>query len=175
MRLEGEYRYRGMEEEESLLGHKLDWKNLLETNKISCEKRPFVTWQKIIQNIYPEDPTMPKKKWSKDLYNFVAEKLGLDIDDMENLKFYRTLGTDLDRMGVDCFFVFNNPITKKEADFTIDLTINPQKDEAKANMVINASGIPDYRINIEEYIAKMEEIAGQIAETLKEKTKETIH
>lgn len=170
-----EYRYRGFEAEEQFLGHKLNWENILEENKISPGRRTRGEWQKILQNIYPENPTIPNKKWGKDLYNFVAEKLELDIDDVESLKFYNSLGTDIDRMGVDCFFVFKNPQTGKESVFNIDLTTNPQKDEAKSNLVINVHEIPDYHKNLEEYVIETQKIADTIAEHLKHETAPTIH
>jgi hypothetical protein len=165
-----EYRYRGFEAEEELLGHKLDWENILQENKIPHEKHTRREWQQILEQVYPEDPLMPTKKWGKDLYNFVAEKLGIDVDDTESLKFYKTLGTDLDRMGIDCFFIFRNPITKKETTFTIDLTINPQKDEAKSNMVINTKEIPDHRKDPKGYIAVMEKFTEHIAKQLRGET-----
>jgi len=169
-----EYIYKGLDEEQAILGNKLDWDNLLRENKISAGRKRFKEWINILQKIYPENPTIPKKKWGRDLYNFVADQLRLDIDDEESLKFYKTLGTDLDRMGIDCFFAFKNPKTKKTAIFTIDVTINPHKDEAKADMIVNTDEIPDHRKNQEEYIDRMEEIAETIAENLKEKT-EFIH
>jgi len=175
MHLEKEYRYRGFEAEEELLGHKLPWENILEKNNIPPDRRTRREWQEILQSIYPENPIIPNKKWGKDLYNFVAEKLELDIDDIESLKFYNSLGTDLDRMGVDCFFVFKNPQTGKETIFTIDLTTNPQKDEAKSDLIVNAQEIPNYHKNLENYITVMEKYAEHIAQILEERTKETIH
>ena len=168
-----EHIFRGLEEEQALLGHKLDWEDLLKKNKISSERKPFRKWVEIIQNIYPENPAVPQRKWGKDLYNFVADQLKLNLDDIESLKFYKTIGTDLDRMGVDCFFIFKNPETYKEAVFTIDLTINPKKDEAKADMVVKTDEIPDHRTDEEDYIVKMEKLAEQIAEQLKNRTKFT--
>ena len=170
-----EYRYRGFEAEEELLGHKLDWENILQENKIPHEKHTRREWQEILEQVYPEDPLMPTKKWGKDLYNFVAEKLGIDIDDAESLKFYKTLGTDLDRMGIDCFFTFKNPKNQRETSFTIDLTTKPKKDEYKANAVIQANEVPDYRKNLEKYIDHMEKLAELIAEELKNKTEFKIH
>jgi hypothetical protein len=168
-----EHVFKGLEEEQALLGHKLDWENLLKKNEIPHQRKPFREWIQIVQDIYPENPIVPQRKWGKDLYNFVADKLELDIDDIESLKFYKTLGTDLDKMGVDCFFIFKNPETGKEAIFTIDITVNPQKDEAKSDMTIKTDEIPDHRKDEENYIQEMQQLADHIAEALKSKTELT--
>lgn len=172
-----EYRYRGFEAEEELLGHKLDWDAIKEKNKIPPGKRSSREWREILQNVYPENPIVPSKKWGKDLYNFVAERLELNIDDTESLKFYKSTGTDLDRMGTDCYFVFKNPKTGREAIFTIDVTAKSkeQKDEYKANVIVHAEEIPDHHKNLEAYIQKMQELADYVAETLKNKTEFKIH
>jgi len=170
-----EYKYQGFEAEEQLLGHKLPWEKILKENNISPDRRTRKEWQQILQHIYPENPIVPNKKWGKDLYDFTADKLELDIDDIESLKFYNSLGTDVDRMGVDCFFVFKNPQTGKEAVFNIDLTTNLQKDEAKSDLIIHAQQIPDYNKNENGYIAEMKKIAELIAKDLKSKTEETIY
>ena len=170
-----EHIHRGFELEEHLIGHKIDWPSILKQNKISPETLRYRDWQKIIQELYPENPTMPKQKWGKDLYNFVAEKLGLDIENTEDLKFFNSLGTPMDRNGIDCFFTFKNPQTGKEAMFTIDVTANPKKDEWKANLVIGE--MPNYRESPEEkekYIEEMEKASGRIAEKLRDDT-EFIH
>ncbi len=170
-----EYRYRGFEAEEEFLGHKLDWKNILQENKIHQEKHTRREWQKILEQVYPENPLIPTKKWGRDLYNFVAEKLGIDIDDMESLKFYKTLGTDLDRMGIDCFFTFKNPGTQRETSFTIDLTTEPKKDEYIADAIVRANEVPDHRQDMERYIDYMENLAEVITKELKNKTEYKVH
>lgn len=168
-----EYRYRGFELEESCLGHKINWDEILEKNKISSENLTCRQWEKIIQECYPDNPIMPKKKWGRDLYNFVADKLELDIENPEGLYFYNSLGSPLDKMGVDCFFVFKNPQTKREGTFTIDLTANPEKEKYRADLVVGE--IPDHRVKPEEYSLELEKIADQAAEKLKTETEPRIH
>jgi len=160
--------YRGFELEQACLGHKIDWEKIFAKNKVSPETLGYEQCEKIIRELYPDDPTMPKKKWGKDLYNFVADKLRLDMENPEGLYFYSSLGSPLDKMGVDCFFVYTNPQTKKEATFTIDLTANPKKDEYRADLVMGE--MPDHRANPDEYSLELEKIADQIAENLKTKT-----
>ncbi len=174
--------YRGFEFEEACLGHKIDWDSVLHQNKISPEKLNLREWTEIIKKLYPEDPIMPKQKWGRDLYDFVADKLELDIENPEGLMFFNSLGTPLDRKrDTDCFFVFKNPKTKKEALFTIDLTSDPreltpgvthQDSLNQADLVIGE--MPDYHKYPEAYILEMEKIADKISEKLKDKT-ETVH
>lgn len=178
MRIEQHKEYiSGFEAEEALLGQKLDWEKILQKHEITAEKRPFQAWQQILENVYPENPFMPAKKWGKDLYDAVAKKLEIDVDtdDTKNLRFYKTLGTDLDRMGIDCFFTLTNPQTKRETSFTIDLTTRPQKDEYKADITVQANEIPNHRTNETEYIKYMENLAEIIAKELKNKTEIKIH
>lgn len=178
MRIERRQEYiSGNEAEEAFLGHKLDWENILQKNNITSEKRPFQAWQQILEQVYPENPLIPTKKWGKDLYYAVAEKLKIDVDtdDTENLKFYKTLGTDLDRMGIDCFFTFRNPQTQRKTSFTIDLTTNPKKDEYKADITVQANEVPDYRQDEGKYVDYMEKLAELIARDLKNKTEFKIH
>lgn len=172
-----EYKYQGFEAEEELLGHKLDWDDILQKKQITREKRTLRAWQQILEQVYPENPLIPSKKWGKDLYYSVAEKLGIDVDtdETENLRFYKTLGTDLDRMGIDCFFTFRNPQTKQETSFTIDLTTHPNKDDYKADTIVQADEIPDYRQDEKKYIDYMEKLAEVIAKELKNKTEFKVH
>ena len=178
MRLEPRFerQFRGFELEEECIGHKIDWSEILKQKRIPEEGLSRKQWERIIQELYPLDPQSPKKKWSKDLFDFVADKLNLDIEEPEGLYFYNALGSGLDRKGADCFFVFKNPNTKKEAVFKIDITANPKKDEPdapwRADLIINRT--PDYRSNPEDYVQEMDKIAAKIAERLKEKT-ELIH
>ena len=168
-----EYKYRGFELEEACLGHKINWEEILKKKNIPSENLTRKQWEKFIRELYPDDPLLPKKKWGRDLYNWVADKLRLDIENPEGLYFYSSLGTDLDKMGVDCFFIFKNPKTGRETIFTIDLTTNPQKEEYKADAIVSA--MPDHRTNPEDYNLEMEKLADIIAEKLEAETKEAIH
>jgi hypothetical protein len=194
MRFEGNYpkesQYSGFETEEECIGHKIKWSDVL--GKIEVPKSGFSKekWEKIIMEKYPLDPSLPKKKWSIDLLNFVSDKLNLDIDS-EDLKFYNSLGSPLDEKGVDCFFSFKNPNTKKEAVFTIDLTKNINKPDWKIDdknpkdwkikrpktnhLIIDIKEFPDHRSDPDGYIQKMEEKSETIAKRLIEKTGPTIH
>jgi len=179
MRLEGyyprEYLYKGFELEQACLGHKIDWENILKKEGISEEKLSHEGLFRAYEKFYPLNLQIPQKKWGKDLFNLVADKLGLDVENPEELKFINVLGTRLDRKGIDCFFLFKNPKTEKEKPCTVDITSHPKKDEWKADLIINEDDIMlDWKKNPEQYIEKLDEIAEKIADGLKNKT-ELIH
>jgi hypothetical protein len=90
-------------------------------------------WVRQNQTWNPSDPT---NKIANELHYKVAEQLGLD--DVNELKFYSALGSPLDYFyGVDAFFEIGN------STFTLDLSINPHKKEAKADMVVHEEVLDD--------------------------------
>jgi hypothetical protein len=170
-----EYQYKGFELEQACVGNEIGWKEIFKKQGISEEKLTHEGLFKAYEKFYPLDPQIPQKKWGKDLFNLVADKLELDIEDPEELKFINVLGTRLDRKGIDCFFLFKNPKTEKEKPCTIDITSHPKKDEWKADLIINKDDIMlDWKKDFEQYMEKLDEIADKIANGLKDKT-ELIH
>jgi hypothetical protein len=167
-----EYKYEGFELEQACLGHKINWKEIFKKQGISEERLTHEGLFEAYEKFYPLNPQIPQKKWGKDLFNLVADKLQLDLENPEELKFINVLGTRLDRKGIDCYFSFKNPKTEKEASLGIDLSGNPKKDEWKAH-VIQEEDIELDPKNI-EYIPKLDAIAEKIAYKLKDKT-ELIH
>lgn len=192
MRLEGyypkEYRYQGFESEEECIGQ-INWPNILKNINLPKEKLTKKQWIKIIKENYPLNPLLPKKKWSKDLVNFLEEKLELK-EDREVLEFYNTLGSPLDKMGVDCLLSFKNLKTKEKIDFAIDITRSKSKEDweidkekpsewgakkPKADFVIDIKKFPDHHSNPQGYIQTMDEVSEEIAATMKEKIGPIIH
>lgn len=169
-----EYRYKGFELEEACIGHKINWKKILEEQGLSEKNLSYKKLFKTYQELYPLNPILPRKKWAKDLFNMIAEKLNIDVENPEELKFINVLGSELDNKGVDCFFSFRNPKTDKEEYCTIDISSNPQKDEARADILINEEEIILDKKD-EEYIEKLDRLANKIAVRLEEKTGPTIH
>ena len=58
------------------------------------------------------------------------------------MKYYTAVGSKLDFVfGVDCFAVYsyldNNTNKRKEAKVTIDVTLNPDKIQSKADLVLH--------------------------------------
>ena len=75
------------------------------------------------------DPTDPVKDTASDLHVFVCEELG--CDDYSFVKFFTAIGSPLDFFhGVDAWFEFNGRVV------TIDVTLNPNKEKPKADLVI---------------------------------------
>jgi len=65
-----------------------------------------------------------------DLFYYVAD--ALEIDSMSDLQAFPSFQTPFDIWhGVDLFFIYKNRIV------TVDLTINPNKDSYKANVIVN--------------------------------------
>ncbi len=82
-----------------------------------------------------------------DLYNTVANNLELDLDavdeneDYIDLKYYTAVGSKLDYIwGIDCFMVYTyldeKTNEKKEITITIDITINTEKFDSKADLTL---------------------------------------
>lgn len=75
------------------------------------------------------DPTDPSPRQANNLHARVAIALGLE--DWSELRLYSALGSPLDILhGVDGFFEFRGHTV------TIDLTINPNKDCHKADLIV---------------------------------------
>jgi hypothetical protein len=178
MRLEyrpEKYQHKGFELEQACIGDEIKWKDIFKKQDISEEELTHEGLFEAYEKFYPHNPQIPQKKWGKDLFNLVADKLKLDIENPEELKFINVLGTRLDRKGVDCFFLFKNPRTKKEKPCTIDITAHPKKHEWKADLVINQDDIMlDWRKDPEEYMEKLDKIAEEITYKLRNKT-ELVH
>ncbi len=117
-------RFTGGEIEEEVIGHAVvNWNG---------DYLPYNQALKDVMAHQPWDPTDPEPRFASDLHSCVAEELG--IDDLSRLELYTAVGSALDVYhGVDCFFRFNGKIV------TIDLTVNPNKDEYKADLVLNVS------------------------------------
>lgn len=169
-----EKNYSGFEAENAFLGNgpKIDDLLLKENTDPSKLSRTELR-EKIIQ-FYPLRPEMPEKKWGRDLYNLIAEELKLDPENPTGLAFYNCLGTNLDRRGVDCFFVFKNFQTRRKAYFDIDITTNDKKDRWKSDLVINVNDFPDHHKDEQMYLSELKSYAKMIAEKLLFDT-QTIH
>lgn len=89
---------------------------------------------KWVKGHQPGDPADPVAPFSNDLHATMAEELCPEKYD--RLKFYTSVGSSLDRFhGVDAFFEYLDK-NKKLHRVTIDLTTNPQKDEYKADYIM---------------------------------------
>ena len=103
--------------------------------KGSTEYKP---WMKCVREIIAHFSENNNPEWDindpegicSDLFYYVAEALG--VDNMSELQVFPAFDTPFDRWhGVDLFFVYKNRIV------TVDLTVNPNKDSYKANVIVN--------------------------------------
>jgi len=115
--------FTGQEVEEAVLGHALvKGKHYL----------PFRKSMRVVMAHQPWDPSDPGTRFTNDLHASVALALGLE--EWSELKFFTAIGSQLDWFhGVDCFFSLRGEIV------TIDVTIDPRKLTAKADVVLNVS------------------------------------
>jgi hypothetical protein len=92
----------------------------------------YMTFHKsmdLVRSHQPCDPTDPSPRQANNFHARVAMAMGLE--DWSELKLYSALGTPLDYLhGIDGFFEFKGRVV------TFDLTINPNKDEYKADIII---------------------------------------
>jgi hypothetical protein len=119
-------RWSGTEIEEEVLGHALVvWDGAY---------LPFGKSLELVKAHQPCDPSDPEAGFANDLHASVALALGLE--DWSELKLFTAVGSPLDFFhGVDAFFELRGKIV------TIDVTINPNKCVAKADMVLNVSDL----------------------------------
>ncbi len=82
------------------------------------------------------DPTDPPLRSANDLHASVALALGLD--NWEELRLFSAIGTPADLFyGTDGFFVFRGKVV------TLDVTINPHKEDWKADVVVHERELHD--------------------------------
>jgi len=100
----------------------------------------YRSWRKALSEVvcvFTQDAEANPCQWDvsdpdglcSDLFYYVATALG--VETMAELSVYPAFGTSFDyHHGIDLFFEF------KECLCTVDLTINPNKDEYKADVVV---------------------------------------
>lgn len=105
------------------------------------EALTYIPWRKAVKYIkatFSENVDSNPYSWDvsdpdgicSDLFYYVAE--ALQVQHMTDLKVYPAFGSPLDVFhGVDLFFEYCGKIC------TVDLTINPNKDNYKANVIVN--------------------------------------
>lgn len=102
------------------------------------------------------DPSDPSLKDANDFHALVAMELG--IESWDELRLFSSVHTPLDWYhGVDGFFVFKGKVV------TIDVTLNPNKDEAKADFVVQGCELRD-RVSLKH-------IARQVAQVLEQRSR----
>ncbi len=83
-----------------------------------------------VRDHQPWNPSDPTVKVANELHFQVASAMGLE--DVNELKLYTALNSPLDyHFGIDAFFEIDGET------FTLDFSVNPHKEEAKADMVLH--------------------------------------
>lgn len=81
-------------------------------------------------------PHDPNSRFANDVHALVAQKLGLE--DWADLKLYSALGSPADSFyGVDAFFEYGDTFV------TIDLTLDPNKQDYKADYIVHEDSDPE--------------------------------
>jgi len=163
----------GPEFEDMFFGTKINWERIFKSQGLdNNEYMPPLACIDFIEEHYPEDRAiLPETKVSRDLYDKVAEGLGLDPEDIRYLKnhlhFFSSIHAPIDYYnGVDGFFEFIDPQGRR-IYCALDTTQNPYKDEYKADVKI--MGFPDFRKDKPHYLEWIDYKGGQITHTLQTK------
>ena len=130
------------------------------------EKNGYVRFRKALdlaKKFQPYDPTNPDKHFARDIRIAVQDLLGLKTEEeMNRVKFYTAVGSPLDKLhSVDAFIEYtdeNGEIVRA----TFDLTVNPNKQGYKTDIVVQANDLPDPNINEKEYLDAINEFAKRI-------------
>ena len=116
---------------------------------VTVERTKYVPYRKAMEMVKSNlpggwDPTEPATVMARDFHYLVAEEMGLTEDDVpeeefQKLKLYPSVGTAFDVFhGVDAFFEYNG------ISATVALTHQEQKDEYKADVIINPEDVFSY-------------------------------
>lgn len=101
--------------------------------------RKFVQPEAVIPEVikgYAGDPLMPEREFTKALRDSICAQAGLSGKDCNLVKFYSTVDHPVaDPTGVDAFVAVTDRLGQIAA-VTLDATINPQKEEHKADVII---------------------------------------
>jgi hypothetical protein len=172
--------YSGTELEADIFGKPKFAKAYEEAYKKAAAERGYLPYgraQEIIREFYPEDPTNPKKEFAKDLRLEICDRLELDEEEADCVKFYSAVGTALDRFhGVDGWFEIDldsEEFGTLHAEVTMDATKRPDKleDGYKADMVVGEIPAPDE----DGYLEATEKYADQASEILMRKLQKLSH
>jgi len=161
------YYYEDMDKE-IYTGKLAEYELLGEVLKKPEETLEYIPYRDAIEAIKKKqpwkDPTNPEKKFPNDLHKKIAAKLC--PTNYKRLRFYTAVGSELDRFhGVDAFFELDFVESEKIKTIrvTFDLTINPKKEEYKADELVF---VPEEAIDFEENLKEYEEVVSEAAKKI---------
>ncbi len=133
-------RYTGKMNEEDAFGRfrmTEEYEKAFQTLKGKIGFVPLEKLMDLVRRYTNEDPTNPKKPFARELRQAVIEQLGIEsVEAMDRVKFYSAVGTHADVFeGVDAWMEYIDEEVGPVV-VTLDITINPNKDEWKADVII---------------------------------------
>ncbi len=127
-----------------------------EKNKEHFEYIPRRQAFEVVKSMQKFDSTDPDPDFANAVHALIFEELGLSA---ENLHFYSAVGSPLDLFhGVDAWFELDNG-----KRVTIDLTMNPNKDEYKADIVflVPTDGL-DRKVDNNQFMEYSKKLAQEV-------------
>jgi len=151
-------------------GHQMEEELFGSTERETLEReKKYLSFNRALQlarELQPFDPTDPDPRFASDLHATVADKLGLSVEQYHKLRFYTAIGTELDFFhGRDAWLEFDSGSGKQIT--TLDVTINPNKDEYKADIIfLMPPGGLDPKMDRKEWLEKIEEVSTAVTSHL---------
>lgn len=170
------YGYTGKIFEEDFVGSvKKDenYKKALLELKEKTKKGEYLRFEdalELAKKFQPWDPTNPTKNFARDIRLEVIDQLGLEKEeDMDKVKFYTSVGSPLDVFhGIDAFLEYTDKEGKTHR-VTFDLSMNPAKEEYKADLIVKELADPEHES--EKYLEEIKEAAKNTASLLPKEKK----
>ncbi len=162
--------YSGRLNERDALGDFKRTPAFMRAYRAAANERGYVNYRQsveLVEQHYEGDPTNPAKPLANELRMAVIDELGLETDaDMDRIKFFTAIGTPLDHFhGVDAWIEFV-PEVGPPRRVTIDVTLNPNKETHKADVIVQE--FPDPSENEERFMELVyDKYAPQLADKLR--------
>lgn len=123
----------------------------------------------LVRKAQTGDPKDPQKGFARDVRLAIADELELDDKAMDSLKFYTSIGTPLDLLGVDGFFEVEDETTGRRYRVTMDVTMNKGKveDGHRADVIIGE--VTDISESEEGYLREVDSYGKRIADVMRKK------
>lgn len=165
----GEF-YSGRLNERDVLGEFKATPEGIKAYRAAVDKHGYMTFRDamdLVRRYTKEDPTNPSQPFAKELRLAVIEQLGLeDEKDMDRVRFFSAVGTPLDVFhGIDGWIEFV-PDQGPPRIVTLDATLNPGKEEHKADIIIQE--VPDPTEDEKKFLGLVyDTYAPQVSERLR--------
>jgi hypothetical protein len=127
----------------------------------------YITWRgsfDMLKEMQPSDPTEPAPDFANTVHYYIFEGLGIDASD---LKFFTAVKSPLDKFhGIDGWFEIGEGRNLKRV--TVDITLNENKDEHKADIVfLIPNGGLDRKVDKEQFLEYAQALSNRVVEFFK--------